>query len=110
MWKIFEGLNDWMIVKTTVRSNNGGDSKKVKSTILRKRQLHMSSLFKIRDAATYAINSKNNNGFYLVKWTSKPYVNQETDCLMCEGLWYDTANCCSNFYYVMNTEVNVKAW
>ena len=63
MWKMFEGLNDWRIVETSAMSNNGRDSKQVKSTILRKRQLHISSLIKIRDTATYAVNNKNSNGF-----------------------------------------------
>ena len=52
--------------------------------------------------------TQNENGFYLVKWTSEPYADQETKQLMCKGLWYDTFPKCTDIYYVMDTEVAVR--
>ena len=105
---MFQGLNDWKIVETFATKNNDRDSEKVKRTILRKRRSDMSGLIKMGETAAYAVEDTNENGFYLVKWTSEPYADQETKQLMCKGLWYETFPKCTDIYYVMDREVAVR--
>ena len=107
-WEMFQGLNDWKIVETFAKNNNDRDSEKVKRTILRKRRSDMSGLIKMGETAAYAVEDKNANGFYLVKWTSEPYADQETKQLMCKGFWYNTYPNCTDIYFVMDTEVAVR--
>ena len=44
MWNMFEGLNDWRIVETSAKSNDEKDIENVERTILRKRELQMSTV------------------------------------------------------------------
>ena len=69
-WNLFEGLNDWRIIRTYPSKEKTGEVTKVKRSILSKYRKGVSRIIEIGDTAAFAVDDDKYDGFYLVKWTS----------------------------------------
>ena len=105
---MFQGLNDWKIIATYPTKRNKRDSETMKRSILRRHRSHMSSLIKIGDTAAYNVKDENADGFYIVKWDTEPYVDNETGKLVCDACFYNSPPSCPSFYYLMDQTVKVR--
>ena len=107
-WNIFQGLNDWRIIHTYPSKQNTGEVKKVKRSILSKYRKGVSRIIEIGETAAFAVDDDKYDGFYLVKWTSEPYIDYESKQLMADAVYYDKIPRCKYIYYVMETKVKVS--
>ena len=77
-WNIFQGLNDWRLICTYPRNANTWEVQKVKRSILSNYCKGVSRIIEIGETAVYAVDDDSANGFYIVKWTSGPYIDHES--------------------------------
>ena len=80
----------------------------MKRSILSKYRKGVSRIIEIGETAAFAVDDDKYDGFYLVKWTSEPYINHESKQLMADAVYYDKIPRCKYIYYVMESEVQVR--
>ena len=80
----------------------------MKRSILSKYRKGVSRIIEIGDTAVFVFDDDKYGGFYLVKWTSEPYIDHESKQLMADAVYYDKIPQCKYIYYVMETMVNVR--
>jgi len=107
-WNIFQGLNDWRLICTYPRNANTGEVQKVKRSILSKYCKGVSRIIEIGETAAYAVDDENADGFYLVKWTSGPYIDHESKQLVADAVFYDKIPQCNYIYYIMEEKIQVR--
>ena len=107
-WNIFQGLNDWRLICTYPRNANTGEVQKVKRSILSKYCKGVSRIIEIGETAAYAVDDESADGFYLVKWTSGPYIDHESKQLVADAVFYDKIPQCNYIYYIMEEKIQVR--
>ena len=55
------------------------------TSIMQRHRSHISSLIKIGDMAAYDVKDANVDRFYIVKWDTEPYVDNETGKPVCDA-------------------------
>ena len=66
-WNIFQGLNEWNIVKLCQTSTSVGEFQKVKCSIRHQHLKDITNNIKIGDIAAHNVDAKNTNGFYFIE-------------------------------------------
>jgi hypothetical protein len=75
-WDIFEGLNDWKIIKLIpVGSENFEDDlDEAKQMVLHGIATEAAEQIKIGEIGCFLTNDPDSDGYYVVEWTSEPYT------------------------------------
>jgi hypothetical protein len=82
-WDIFEGLNDWKIIKLVPGSENFEDDlDEAKHMVLHVMATEAAEQIKMRKISCFLTNDPDSNGYYVVEWKSEPYALQEAITLV----------------------------
>ena len=65
-------------------------------------------MIKIGETAAYTVDDDSIGGFYLVKWTSGPYIDHGSKKLVIDAVFYDKITQYNYIYYIMDEKVQVS--
>jgi hypothetical protein len=80
LWEIFEGLNDWNIVQLTPGTDNDEDEIQTIHRIVLDAKIDSLGVEE-KNVGAFQTEDPDTYGYYLVKWTSRPYHLEETQQL-----------------------------
>ena len=74
-WDVFQGVNDWNVVQILQTNDDEEEEQEIQSCILRKYAQDFSDQILPGDFALFQCDDEDNeDGYYLVQWTSEPYT------------------------------------
>ena len=90
-WDIFLGLNDWKIVQIFGTEVDGEEEQEIQSNILQNYAQGLSDQIVFGDYASLQCDDEeDNDGYYVVRWTSLPYTQQDgKEELMCSAVYLE---------------------
>jgi hypothetical protein len=82
-WDIFEGLNDWKIIKLVPGSENVEDDlDEAKQMVLHGIATETAEQIKIGEIGCFLTNDPESDGYYIVEWKSELYTLEEAIALV----------------------------
>ena len=109
-WNVFQGLNDWKIVQIIGTQEDDKEEQKIKSNILQRYAHDLSDLIVCGDyASLHCDDEEDNDGYYIIQWTSEPYTEQEgKEELMCNAVYLEKEQQIKDCYYKTEQTVEVR--
>ena len=114
---MYQGTNDW--IKVSFRASRDGDDDKVvmaNEWTLQKIGKCMSKMISVGRIGVYLVDDRIK--YYLVQWTSPPYI-VETDQIettggiarrgewVCNGVWLNDVTWCPCWYWISDSKVAI---
>ena len=117
-YPMYQGLNDW--IKVSFRAGKDGDDDKVvmaNEWTLQHIGKRMSEMISVGRIGAYLVDDRIK--YYLVKWTSPPYIveNDQIETAggialrgewVCNGVWLNDVTRCPRWYWISDREVLIR--